>query len=319
MGRMSAQPSISLGEIIDHFQLEVLYGPEGYRDRQITIEDVNRPGLQLTGFFDYFDQKRMQVIGLVETSYLQRLTRGERRVSFDDLFDYDIPAVIYARGLEPYPECMEMARKHERTILRTQENTANIISNLIGYLRIALSPSITRHGVLVEVYGEGVLLMGESGVGKSETAIELIKRGHRLIADDAVEIRRGPSNRLIGTAPELIRHYMELRGIGVVDVRRLFGMSAVKHDSAIDLLVNLETWQDGAFYDRLGAEESFTTILDVQVPSLTIPVKPGRNLAVIIEVAAMNNRNKKMGHNSALEFSRQVDAHIEQKAEQGES
>ncbi|MGN0985740.1 MAG: HPr(Ser) kinase/phosphatase [Candidatus Enterenecus sp.] len=316
---MSTKPSVSLGEIIDNFGLEVLYGPEGYRDRRITIEDVNRPGLQLAGFFDYFDAKRMQVIGLVETSYLQRMTRGERRVSFDDLFEYDIPAVIYARGLEPYPECMEMAEKHQQTILRTKENTANIISNLIGYLRIALSPSITRHGVLVEVYGEGVLLMGESGVGKSETAIELIKRGHRLIADDAVEIRRGPGSGLIGTAPELIRHYMELRGIGVVDVRRLFGMSAVKHESSIDLVINLEAWEDGTFYDRLGADESFATILDVQVPTLTIPVKPGRNLAVIVEVAAMNNRQKKMGLNSALEFSRQVDAHIEEKTARGES
>ena len=187
-------------------------------------------------------------------------------------------------------------------------------STLIAYLRMALSPTITRHGVLVEVYGEGVLLMGEAGVGKSETAIELVKRGHRLIADDAVEIRRGLNNRLSGTAPELIRHYIELRGIGVVDVRRLFGMSAVKFDCAVDLLINLEVWQDGAVYDRLGADEFFTTLLDVEVPTLTIPVKPGRNLAVIIEVAAMNNRNKKMGHNAALEFANQVDAHIQREA-----
>lgn len=311
---MAKTPAVSLGTIIDRFELEVLYGPEGYRDRQITIEDVNRPGLQLAGFFDYFDHKRMQVIGLVETAYLQRLTRGERRVSFNDLFEYDIPAVIYARGLEPFPECMEMAEKHQQVLLRTQENTANIISNLIGYLRMALSPSITRHGVLVEVYGEGVLLMGESGVGKSETAIELIKRGHRLIADDAVEIRRGAGQRLIGTAPELIRYYMELRGIGVVDIRRLFGMSAVKYESPIDLLINLETWREDAVYDRLGAEECFTPLLEVSLPTLTIPVKPGRNLAVIIEVAAMNNRNKKMGHNSALEFTMQVDEHIAREA-----
>jgi HPr kinase/phosphorylase len=210
-----------------------------------------------------------------------------------------------------------MAEKHGRCVLRTEENTANIISSLIAYLHTALSPSITRHGVLVEVYGEGVLLMGESGVGKSETAMELIKRGHRLIADDAVEIRRATGKRLIGTAPDLIRYYMELRGIGVVDIRRLFGMSAVKYDTPIDMLINLETWSDDAVYDRLGAEECFTTLLDVNLPTLTIPVKPGRNMAVIIEVAAMNNRNRKMGHNSALEFSQRIDAHIAEKAEKG--
>ncbi len=307
---MASSTGISLGHIIDVFNLEVLYGPEGYRDRQIVIEDVNRPGLQLAGFFDYFDENRMQVIGLVETSYLQRLTRGERRVSFHDLFSYNIPAVIFARSIEPFPECMEMAKQFGRVVLRTQENTANVISNMVAFLHSALSPSITRHGVLVEVYGEGVLLMGESGVGKSETAIELIKRGHRLIADDAVEIRRGVGKRLIGTAPELIRYYMELRGIGIVDIRRLFGMSAVKYDTPIDVVINLETWKEGAVYDRLGAEECFTTLLDVEVPTLTIPVKPGRNLAVIIEVAAMNNRNKKMGQNSALEFAREIEEHI---------
>lgn len=314
---MATKPSISLGNIIDIFNLEVLYGPEGYRDQQITIEDVNRPGLQLAGFFDYFDETRIQVVGLVETSYLQRLTRGERRVSFNDLFAYNIPAVIYARSIEPFPECIEMAKQYGRCVLRTEENTANIISNLVAFLHTALSPSITRHGVLVEVYGEGVLLMGESGVGKSETAIELIKRGHRLIADDAVEIRRGTGKRLIGRAPDLIRYYMELRGIGVVDIRRLFGMSAVKYDSTIDMLINLEVWREDAVYDRLGADECFTNVLDVQLPTLTIPVKPGRNMAVIIEVAAMNNRNRKMGHNSALEFSNQVDAHIAEKSQNG--
>ena len=314
---MASKPSISLGTIIDTFNLEVLYGPEGYRDQQITIEDVNRPGLQLAGFFDYFDETRLQVVGLVETAYLQRLTRGERRVSFNDLFNYNIPAIIYARSIDPYPECMEMAEKYGRCVLRTEENTANIISSLVDYLCMALSPSITRHGVLVEVYGEGVLIMGESGVGKSETAIELIKRGHRLIADDAVEIRRVNSKRLMGRAPDLIRYYMEIRGIGVVDIRRLFGMSAVKYDSTIDMLINLENWRDDAVYDRLGADEFFTDVLDVPLPTLTIPVKPGRNMAVIIEVAAMNNRNRKMGQNSAQEFSNRVDAFFEEQSAKG--
>lgn len=316
---MASKPSIKLGKIIDMFNLEVLYGPEGYREKTITIADVNRPGLQLTGFFDYFDQTRLQVTGLVEDSYLKPLSSEERRHRFEMLFEYDIPALILARGLEPFPECVAMAKQYERVLLRTNMNTAETISNLVAHLRMALSPCITRHGVLVEVYGEGVLLMGESGVGKSETAMELIKRGHRLIADDAVEIRRGINHRLVGTAPELIRYYMELRGIGVVDIRRLFGMSAVRVEGTIDMLINLEAWQDGAIYDRLGVDEYFTTILDVKLPTLTIPVKPGRNLAVIIEVAAMNNRNKKMGHNAALDFINQIDGHIDQQYALGQS
>ena len=310
---MAERAGIKLGSIIDKFHLTVIYGPEGYRDRRITIEDVNRPGLQLTGFFDYFDKERMQLLGLVEISYLEGISSTKRAVVFDPPISYPTPAVIFARGLQPYPECLEMARKHQQVILGTRENTATIMSTMIAYLRTALSPTITRHGVLVEVYGEGVMLAGESGVGKSETAIELVKRGHRLIADDAVEIRRSPNGGLVGTAPELIRHYIELRGIGVVDVRRLFGMSAVNLDCAIDMMIQLETWQDGKVYDRLGADEHFISLLDVSVPTLTIPVKPGRNLAVIIEVAAMNNRNKKMGYNAALEFSMQVDSHIDQK------
>ena len=309
---MAERTSIKLGTIIDNFHLKVIYGPEGYRDRRITIEDVNRPGLQLTGFFDYFDKERMQLLGLVEISYLEGISSEKREAVFDTLFSYHTPAVIFARGLQPYPECIRMAQKHQQVILGTQENTSNFMSTLIAYLRAALSPTITRHGVLVEVYGEGVLLTGESGVGKSETAIELVKRGHRLIADDAVEIRRNPSGGLVGTAPELIRHYIELRGIGVVDVRRLFGMSAIKFDSAIDVMIQLEIWQDGKMYDRLGADEHFISLLDVSIPTLTIPVRPGRNLAVVIEVAAMNNRNKKMGYNDALALSRQVDSHIDQ-------
>lgn len=310
---MESRYSVLLGRVIQELNLEVLYAPENYENIQIRTEDVNRPGLQLAGFFDYFVPQRIQLIGMVETTYLTNLTSDERRVSFERLFTYDIPAMIIAHGSEAFPECIEMAQKYGRVILRTPESTTNIMSATISFLRTMLCPRITRHGVLVEVYGEGLLILGESGVGKSETAIELVKRGHRLIADDAVEIRRRPNNQLTGTAPELIRHYIELRGIGVVDVRRLFGMSAVKFDCEVDLLINLEAWNDDAFYDRLGADEYFTKILDVDVPTLTIPVKPGRNLAVIIEVAAMNNRNKKMGYNAALEFSRQVDSHIDKK------
>ena len=300
---MESRYSVSLERLIQELSYEVVYAPEGYESIQIRTEDVNRPGLQLAGFFDYFVPQRIQLIGLVETTYLTNLTSEERRTSFERLFSYEIPALVVAHGLDIFPECMEMAQKYGRVILRTPESTTNIMSTTISFLRVALCPRITRHGVLVEVYGEGLLILGESGVGKSETAIELVKRGHRLIADDAVEIRRITRHKLLGSAPELIRHYMELRGIGVVDVHRLFGMSSIKKDSDIDLIVNLEPWSDDAVYDRLGVEEQFTTIFDVKIPTLTIPVKPGRNLAVIVEVAAMNNRNKKMGYNAAKELS----------------
>ena len=283
-----------------------------YEDVLVQREDVNRPGLQLVGFFDYFDAKRLQVLGKVENTYLTKVEPEDRRRIFDDLLAYEIPALIITRGLEPFPELMEMADRHDRTILRTQETTTAFMGALIAGLRNELAPRITRHGVLVEVYGEGVLLLGESGVGKSETAIELVKRGHRLVADDAVEIKRVGVSRLVGSAPELIRHYIELRGIGVVDVQQLFGMSAVREDQDIDLVVSLEQWNDEAMYDRLGLEELYTVILDVKVPSLTVPVKPGRNLAIIVEVAAMNNRHKKMGYNAAQAFTQQINEHFEQ-------
>ena len=309
---MSNHYGVKLSKLIDEFGLEVLRGAKNYQERVIATEDVNRPGLQLTGFFDYFDPERLQVIGLVEITYLSGLSEEERRHRFQMLLEQEIPALIIARGMEPFPECMELAEQYDRTILRCNIPTTEFISNIVTSLHNHLAPRITRHGVLVEVYGEGVLLMGDSGVGKSETAIELVKRGHRLIADDAVEIRRLNNRDLVGTAPELIRHYMELRGIGVVDVRRLFGMSAVKEESNIDMIINLEPWREDAVYDRLGVEENFMKVLEVDVPVTTVPVKPGRNLAVIIEVAAMNNRHKKMGYNSALEFTKQIDSHFDQ-------
>lgn len=304
--------SVKLSKLIEEFELEVLRGVEGYEELLIQREDVNRPGLQLVGFFDYFDAKRMQVLGRVESTYLSQITAEERRKCFDAFLAHEIPALVITRGMDPFPELMEMAEKYDRTILRTQETTTAFMGALIAALRNYLAPRITRHGVLVEVYGEGVLLLGESGVGKSETAIELVKRGHRLVADDAVEIKRVGVKRLIGSAPELIRHYIELRGIGVVDVQQLFGMSAVREDQDIDLVVNLEQWNDETMYDRLGLEELHTVILDVKVPALTVPVKPGRNLAIIVEVAAMNNRHKKMGYNAAQAFTQQINEHFDQ-------
>ena len=309
---MENRYSVKLGKLIEEFELEVLRGVENYHDVLIQREDVNRPGLQLVGFFDYFDAKRMQLLGRVESTYLEQISAEERRKCFDAFLAHDIPALVITRGMEPFPELMEMAEKYDRTILRTQETTTAFMGALIAALRNYLAPRITRHGVLVEVYGEGVLLLGESGVGKSETAIELVKRGHRLVADDAVEIKRVGVNRLVGSAPELIRHYIELRGIGVVDVQQLFGMSAVREDQDIDLVVNLEQWNDETMYDRLGLEQLYTVILDVKVPALTVPVKPGRNLAIIVEVAAMNNRHKKMGYNAAQAFTQQINEHFDQ-------
>lgn len=309
---MENRYSVKLGKLIEEFDLEVLRGVENYQDVLIQREDVNRPGLQLVGFFDYFDAKRMQLLGRVESTYLEQISAEERRKCFDAFLAHDIPALVITRGMEPFPELMEMAEKYDRTILRTQETTTAFMGALIAALRNYLAPRITRHGVLVEVYGEGVLLLGESGVGKSETAIELVKRGHRLVADDAVEIKRVGVKRLVGSAPELIRHYIELRGIGVVDVQQLFGMSAVREDQDIDLVVNLEQWNDETMYDRLGLEQLYTVILDVKVPALTVPVKPGRNLAIIVEVAAMNNRHKKMGYNAAQAFTQQINEHFDQ-------
>ena len=309
---MENRYSVKLGKLIEEFDLEVLRGVENYQDVLIQREDVNRPGLQLVGFFDYFDAKRMQLLGRVESTYLEQISAEERRKCFDAFLAHDIPALVITRGMEPFPELMEMAEKYDRTILRTQETTTAFMGALIAALRNYLAPRITRHGVLVEVYGEGVLLLGESGVGKSETAIELVKRGHRLVADDAVEIKRVGVKRLMGSAPELIRHYIELRGIGVVDVQQLFGMSAVREDQDIDLVVSLEQWNDETMYDRLGLEQLYTVILDVKVPALTVPVKPGRNLAIIVEVAAMNNRHKKMGYNAAQAFTQQINEHFDQ-------
>ena len=230
----------------------------------------------------------------------------------DTMCALKIPTVIVTRDMDIVPELIAAAQEHQVPIVRTQESTSSFMATMISFLNVELAPRITRHGVLVEAYGEGILILGDSGVGKSETAIELVKRGHRLIADDAVEIKRNVTDRLVGTAPELIRHYIELRGIGVIDVCRLFGMSAVKDEAEIDMVINLEQWKDGAMYDRLGLENLYTTILDVQVPSLTVPVRPGRNLAVIIEVAAMNNRHKKMGYNAAVEFTKQINQHFDQ-------
>jgi HPr kinase/phosphorylase len=303
--------SVRLGQIIEEFNLEILNEGPDYENVPLRTVDINRPGLPLSGFFEHFDTKRLLLLGLTEHTFVSGMTPKKRRESFDRLLAYPVPALIITRGLEPFPECLEMAKKHGRTILRTQAHTSTFSSSLISNLFNRLAPSITRSGVMMEIYGEGVLFQGESGVGKSEVAIELIQRGHRLIADDAVEIRETSRGELEATAPELIRYYMELRGIGVIDVRQLFGMGAIKDSQIIDLVIRLEPWDDHAVYDRLGLDLASTDILGIKIPLLTIPVKPGRNLASIVEVAAMNNRNRKMGHNAALELTRRMDQHFE--------
>ncbi len=304
--------SVSLKKLAEEFHLEIAYKATDFDAIHLTVEDVARPGLQIAGYMDHFEPVRLQVIGNVEASYLQKLSSKEREKALDRLLSYKPPALLIARNITPTPECMDMAQKHNVSILRTNEATSTIISDVITYLRGALAPRITRHGVLVEVYGEGILLIGDSGIGKSEAAVELLKRGHRLIADDAVEIRRVSGSTLVGTAPELIRNYVELRGIGVVNVAKLFGMGAVRLENEINLVVNIVPWNTQEVYDRLGLEDQHIEILGVQLPMNTIPITPGRNLAVILEVAAMNNRQRKMGYNPALEFTQQIDRHFKQ-------
>ena len=311
--------SVLLTTIVKEFNLEVAYAATDYEKIRLTVVDVARPGLQLAGYYDHFEPMRLQVMGNVEISYLQKLSEEERAMTFDRLFSYKFPALLIARNIKPDPQCLEMAKKHNITLLCSREATSTVVSDIIAYLKSALAPSITRHGVLMEVYGEGLLLLGESGIGKSEAAIELLKRGHRLIADDAVEIRKISENTLVGTAPELIRNYVELRGIGIINVAKLFGMGAVKADNAINLVVNIVPWDQHTVYDRLGLEDQYTEILGVQVPMITMPITPGRNLAVILEVAAMNNRQREMGYNPALEFTEQMDKHFAQRQGGAES
>ena len=305
--------SVPLKRLVEEFHFTIAYRSTDYDEIRVMVDEVSRPGLPLAGFFDHFEALRLEILGNVEMTFLDEQEPAQRRKIFDRLFAYHIPALVIARGLQPHPECIEMAKKHNITILLAQEATSYIISNLITTLKNALAPRITRHGVLVEVYGEGILITGESGIGKSETAVELLKRGHRLIADDAVEIKKTSSTQLMGTAPSLIRNYVELRGIGVINVANLFGMGAIKEETVINFVVNIVPWEAGKQYDRMGLEDSFVELLGVKVPSATIPVRPGRNLAIILEVAAMNSRQKRMGINPAAELNQQLDRRVLEK------
>lgn len=293
---------VSLSKIIEEFKLETIYSPKSPEEIMIDETDVNRPGLQLMGFYEYFNPERIQIIGKVEFAYLSTIDEKTRIESLRMLFSQKISALIITRELPYFSEMLELAREFEVPLLRSKESTSNFMSGLIAFLNTNLAPRVTRHGVLIEIYGEGVFITGESGVGKSETAIELVKRGHRLVADDAVEIRKVSNISLVGSSPDNIRHFLELRGIGIINARRLFGIGAVKMTEKLDLVVELEQWNPEKIYDRMGVDTEYVSLLGVKVPSLTIPVKPGRNLAVILEVAAMNNRQKKMGYNAAAEL-----------------
>ena len=308
---MASKYSVSLKTIVEEHELKPLHLSKNFETMKVTTADLNRPAMQLTGFYNYFDPKRIQIMGRVESTYLDTLSDEQRRETFERFMQYDITALVLCHGVKPFPECLEMAEKYDRNLFITAEDTSMLQADLISSLKKYLAPRITTQGVLVEIYGEGVLLMGESGIGKSETALELIKRGHRLIADDAVEIKRISRTQLIGSAPNIIRHYMELRGIGVINVRHIYGVGAVKLDTNIDLVVHMENWEPGKMYDRLGVVNETTEFMGVCIPKVTIPISPGRNLAVIMELAAMNNRQKKLGYNAAETLEAEINAAIE--------
>ena len=291
--------SVSLQQIIDQFGLTPVTEENLISEIMITTADVNRPGLQLTGFLEFFGYNRIQVMGNAEMAYLRSLTKSERKKRLDSVFKTQFPCMVVARRLEIFPEMVEASRKYRIPILMTEDYTSAFISGLFRYLNVHLAPRVTTHGVLVEVYGEGILIQGESGVGKSETALEIVKRGHRLIADDLVEIRRVSDTTLLGNAPDIIRHFIEIRGIGLLDVKNLYGVGSVKMQENVNLVINLEIWDREKNYERIGIDEEYTDILGIKVPSHTIPVRPGRNLAIIVEVAAMNYRQREMGYNAA--------------------
>ena len=310
----SKKYSVSLKKVVEQHDLTPLHLSKTYEKDLVQTVDVNRPAMQLTGFYNYFDPKRIQIMGRVESTYLDSIGAEARYTALERLMQYDIAALVICHGVPAMPECLELAEKYDRNLFITAQDTSEFQADIISSLKKYLAPRITTHGVLVEVYGEGVLLIGDSGIGKSETALELVKRGHRLIADDAVEIKRISNKLLVGSAPEMIRYYMELRGIGVINVRHIYGVGAVKPEANIDVVVRMEHWQDGKAYDRLGLTDETTSFLGVDLPMVTVPITPGRNLAVIMELAALNNRQKKMGYNAAemlaAEHDRAIDSGI---------
>lgn len=306
---------VLLERVISEFNLEVVYAPESMKNIWVDCADVHRPGIQFAGdYYDYFDNNRIQVLGKAEMFFLLQKSSAEKYEILRKICEKKIPAIVITRKAEIPSELMQAVKEHGIPLLRTEENTSHFIASYISTMNVILAPFITRHGVLMEIYGEGVLILGESGVGKSETAVELVKRGHRLVADDAVEIKKVSAKTLVGSSPEIIRHFIELRGIGIIDVKKIFGMGAVKDTENVNLIVNLELWQEGKNYERLGIDKQYTSLLGIDVPSVTIPVRPGRNLAIIIEIAAMNFRQQQMGYNAAEELSERLSKQINMEA-----
>ncbi|ANY66341.1 HPr(Ser) kinase/phosphatase [Paenibacillus algorifonticola] len=305
---------VKVSELVQHFSLEIISGEEGLK-RAITVDDLYRPGLEMAGYFDYFPSERVQLLGKTEITFLSTLTSEERRLRMERLCHSDTPCIILTRGLEPPDELIAYSNKTNIPVLGSHVATTILTSRITDFLEKKLAPTATIHGVLVDVYGVGMLITGGSGIGKSETALELVKRGHRLVADDAVEIRQTSDSQLHGTAPELIRHLLEIRGLGIINVMTLFGAGAVRTQKRITLVIKLENWQQDKQYDRLGLDEEKTRIIDTDVPLVTVPVRPGRNLAVIIEVAAMNFRLKRMGYNAALQFTNKLTETIAEDAD----
>ncbi len=298
--------SVKLLTLVKEFSLKGIVVPDNIEEIEVVRSDVSRPGLPLCGYFEYFEGGRIQIMGKMEMSYIEGLSYEKRVESLSNFLSRGVVCVVVTTNLSICKELVELCEKYKTPLYLTTDNTSYFMAALIASLNIHLAERIALHGVLVEVYGEGILLLGDSGMGKSETAIELVKRGHRLIADDSVEIKRVSAKSLVGSAPELIRHYVEMRGIGIVDIRRIFGMGAIKLSEKIDLIINIENWVQGKQYERFGLDDEYTEILGIKIPSITVPITPGRNLAVIIEIAAMNHRQKKMGYNTAEEFNKKL-------------
>lgn len=297
---------VKVDDFTRDMQVETIYSADK-TELEIVSSNINRPGLQLSGFFDYFAADRIQVLGKVEMTYLEEAMDSEQRVKMlSKLFSYPIPCVIISRNQNILPEIVETAKKYECPVYRSNLVTTKLVHSAITYLDDLLAPRITRHGVLLDINGVGLLLMGESGIGKSETALELVKRGHRLVADDAVEICRTSQHQLMGEAPTAVRHFMEIRGVGIIDVRQMYGVGSVIHKKSIDIVIEMEAWDPEKVYDRLGISDDYATILGVKLPRITIPVRPGRNLAIIIEVASRNFRLKAMGYNAAIALTEQL-------------
>ena len=309
---------VSVKKIVEKMKLKVLNPEVDIKTRKVTTAEVNRPALQLTGYFDYFEKTRIEIIGMVEYTYIQKLNQEEKIDVYQKFFSHNIPCVIFSRDLQPDEDLMRIATENQTPVLSTDYGTSAFMAELIYYLGEALAPCISIHGVLVDVYGEGLLITGESGIGKSEAALELIRRGHRLVSDDVVEIRRINEHTLVGTAPDITRYFIEMRGVGIIDVKTLFGVECVKEKQNIDLVIKLEDWKKENEYDRLGLEEEYTEFLGNKVVCHSLPIRPGRNLAVICETAAVNHRQKKMGYNAAQELYRRVQESLAKRRDEDE-